>query len=85
MTVYSTNVARLPRAKLVEATIVSQSEGKANVKAVLEEPNPDTHNPQWQAPIELVLESGAWRIDNMKGLLPASGRPLSASAQRSDE
>jgi hypothetical protein len=85
MTVYSTNVARLPRAKLVEATIVSRSEGKANVKAVLEEANPDTHNPQWQAPIELVLESGAWRIDNMKGLLPASGRPLSGSAQRSDE
>ena len=28
MTVYSTNVARLPRARLVEATIVSQGEGK---------------------------------------------------------
>ena len=84
MTVYSTNVARLPRARLVEATIVSQGEGKATVKAVLEEANPDTHSPQWQAPIELVLESGAWRIDNMKGLLPASGRPLSASAQAPD-
>ncbi len=84
MTVYSTNVARLPRAKLVETTIVSQGENKASVKAVLEEPNPDAHNPQWQAPIDLVLESGAWRIDNMKGLLPASGRPLSASAQAPD-
>ena len=84
MSLYSTNVARLPRAKLVEATIVSQGKGKASVNAVLEQANPDTHNPQWQAPIELVLESGAWRIDNMKGLLPASGRPLSASAQAPD-
>jgi hypothetical protein len=83
MSVYSTNVARLPRAKLVEATIVSQGQGKASVKAVLEEANPDTHNPQWQAPIDLVLESGAWRIDSMKSLIPASGYPLPASAKES--
>jgi hypothetical protein len=83
MPVYSTNVARLPRAKLVEATIVSQGGGKASVKAVLEEANPATHNPQWQAPIDLVLESGAWRIDSMKGLLPASGQRLPDSAKES--
>jgi hypothetical protein len=81
MTVYSTNVARLPRAKLVEATIVSQGEGNASVKAVLEEESLDTHEQPWQAPIDLVLESGAWRIDNMKGIIPASGHPLPDSAK----
>lgn len=85
MNIYWTNVARLPRVKLVEATIVSQGKGKASVKAILEEANPDTNKPKWQAPIELVLESGVWRIDNMKTLLPASGRPLSAGANGSDD
>lgn len=85
MTQYSRNVERLPRAKLVEATVVSRGEGRASVTAVLEDANPETHQPQWQAPIELVLEPGGWRIDSMKGLIPASGHRLPASTDRSDE
>jgi hypothetical protein len=85
MVKYTNNVARLPRAKLVKATIVSRNEGRVSVKAVFEDANPETHQPQWEAPIELVLEPGGWRIDSMKGLIPASGHPLPASTHSSDE
>lgn len=85
MAKYANNVGRLPRAKLVGVTIVSRSEGRVSVKAVFEDANPETHQPQWEAPIELVLEPGGWRIDSMKGLIPASGHPLPASTHSSDE
>ena len=82
---YTKNAERLPRAKLIEATIVSRSPRRVSINAVLEDASPETHQPQWQAPIELVLEPGGWRIDSMKGLIPASGHRHPASANRSDE
>jgi hypothetical protein len=82
--VYSKNVAGLPRAKLVEATLVSKTDRTASVAAVFEDANPESHQPQWRAPIEFVLEPAGWRIDNMKGLVPASGHPLLNPAKGSD-
>ena len=82
---YSKNVGFTPRAKLVQAIPISKNDHTANVTAVFEDPNPETHQPQWRGPIELVREPSGWRIDSMKGLMPASGRPLPASASGSDE
>jgi TIR domain len=82
---YSKNVGITPRAKLVQAIPVSKDEHSASVTAVFDDPNPETHQPQWRGSIELVRETSGWRIDSMKGLIPASGRSLSASASGSDE
>ena len=82
---YSKNVGTLPRAKLVEVTLVSKTERNASVMAVLADANPESHQPQWQGPIEFILEPSGWRIQNMKGLIPASGHPLPTSAKESDD
>jgi TIR domain len=82
---YSKNVSLTPRAKLVEATLVSRNERTASVTAVLEDADPGSHQPRWQGPIEFVLEPGGWRISSMKGLVPASGRPMADSAKGSDD
>jgi len=82
---YSKNVNVLPRAKLVEATLASRTERTASVTAVFEDANPESHQPQWRNSIEFVREPAGWRIESMKGLIPASGHPLSASAKGSDD
>jgi hypothetical protein len=82
---YSKNVSNLSHAKLVEATLVSKTERNASVMAVLADANPDSHQPQWLGPVEFILEPSGWRIQNMKGLIPASGHPLPASAKESDD
>ena len=82
---YSKNVSALPRAKLVEATLVSKTESTASVTAVFEDANPESRQPQWRGPIEFVREPAGWRIESMKGLIPANGRPLPDSASGSDE
>ena len=74
--IYSRNVAAMPRAKLVDATLVSKTERTATVAAVFEDANPESHQPQWRSPIEFVLEPAGWRIASMKGLIPASGHPV---------
>ena len=84
-TVYSRNVALTPRAKLVEATIVSKSERSVSVAAVFQDANPASQQPQWRGPIELVLAPDGWQIDSMKGLLPANGRPLRSSVNGSEK
>jgi hypothetical protein len=81
--VYSRNVGGMPRAKLVEATLVSKNDRTATVAAVFEDANPESHQPQWRCPIEFVREPAGWRIASMKGLLPASGHPLANSAKES--
>jgi hypothetical protein len=80
---YSKNVSALPRAKLVEATLVSKTDRTANVTAVFEDANPQSHQPRWQSPIDFVLEPAGWRIQDMKGLIPASGHPMPDSAKGS--
>ena len=82
---YSKNVSNLPYAKLVEATLVSKTDRTATVAAVFEDANPQSHQPQWRGPIEFVHEPAGWRIQSMKGLIPASGHPLPASAKESDD
>jgi len=82
---YSKNVGFTPRAKLVQAIPISKNDHTASVTAVFEDPNPETHQPQWRGPIEMVREPSGWRIDSMKGLMPASGRALPASTGASDE
>jgi len=82
---YSKNVSVLPRAKLVEATLASRTDRTASITAVFEDANPETHQPQWRGSIEFVREPAGWRIEGMKGLIPASGHPLSASAKGSDD
>jgi hypothetical protein len=76
--IYSRNVGLAPT-KLVEATIVSKSERNVSVTAVFEDANPASQQPQWRAPIELVLEPDGWKIDGMKGLAASNGRPLRRS------
>jgi hypothetical protein len=82
---YSKNVGFTPRAKLVQTIPISKDDHTASVTAVFDDPNPETHQPQWRGSIELVREASGWRIDGMKGLIPASGRALSTSASGSDE
>jgi hypothetical protein len=82
---YSKNVSALPRAKLVEATFASRTGRTATVTAVFEDANPQSHQPQWRGPIDFVLEPAGWRIENMKGLIPASGYPMPDSAKGSDD
>ena len=82
---YSRNVSDLPRAKLVDATLVSRTDRTATVAAVFEDANPDSHQPQWRGQIEFVREPAARRIESTKGLIPASGHPVSAAANESDE
>jgi hypothetical protein len=82
---YSKNVGVLPRAKLVEATLVSKTERTASVMAVFEDANPESHKPQWRDTIEFVLEPAGWRIQSMKGLVPASGHPRLDSVKGSDD
>jgi hypothetical protein len=82
---YSRHVNATPRAKLVDATLTSKNERIASVMAVFEDADSEPHQPQWRGPIEFVLEPAGWRIESMKGLVPASGRPLPNSAKGSDD
>jgi hypothetical protein len=82
---YSKNVNNLPRAKIVDATLVSKTDRTATVAAVFEDATPESHQPQWRGSIELIREPGGWRIESMKGLIPASGHPFSGSANESDD
>jgi TIR domain-containing protein/SH3 domain-containing protein len=82
---YSKNVGLTPPVKLVEATTVSKNERTASVTAVFEDTNPESRLGRWRGPIDFVLESGGWRIERMKGLWPASGRPMHDSANGSDD
>jgi SH3 domain-containing protein len=82
---YSKNVGLRPPVKLVEANTVSKSEHTASVAAVFEDTDPGSRQPQWQASIDFVFETAGWRIDRMKGLYPASGRPIQNSANESED
>jgi len=82
---YSKNVGFTPPVKLVEATTISKNESTASVTAVFEDTNSESSQPRWRGPIDFVREPGGWRIDRMKGLWPASGRPIHESANGSDD
>jgi TIR domain/Bacterial SH3 domain len=82
---YSRTVGTTPPVKVVEATMVSKSERTASVTAVFEDTDPASRQARWQGPIEFVFESAAWRIDSMKGLRPATGRPIQPSANGSED
>jgi hypothetical protein len=82
---YSKNVGFTPPVKLVEATTVSKNERTASVTAVFEDSDLASSQPRWRGPIDFVFEPAGWRIDRMKGLWPASGRPIHDSANGSDD
>ena len=82
---YSRTIGTTPPVKVVEATMVSKNERTASITAVFEDSDPASHQARWQGPIEFVFESAAWRIDSMKGLRPATGRPIHESAGGSDD
>lgn len=73
---FSRTVGSKPAVKLVEATQISKADRAASVAAVFEDTDPAANQARWRGNIDFVLESGAWRIGNMKGLYPGSGRPL---------
>jgi len=77
---FSRTVGSKPAVKLVEVTQVSKTDRAASVAVVFEDTDPSASQARWKGNIEFVLESGNWRIDGMKGLYPASGRPLRDSA-----
>jgi TIR domain/Bacterial SH3 domain len=82
---YSKNVGLRPPVKLVEANTVSKNEHTASVAAVFEDTEPGSRQPHWQASIDFVFETAGWRIDRMKGLFPASGRPMQNPANESED
>jgi len=73
---YSRSVGFKPAVTLAETSLVSKSDRAASVAAVFEDTDPAANKARWNGNIDFVLESGAWRIDSMKGLYPASGRPI---------
>jgi|GEM_PF-2439575 len=82
---FSRTVGSKPAAKLVEATQVFKTERAASVAVVFEDTDPAANQARWKGNIDFVLESGAWRIGNMKGLYPGSGRLIPDSATGADD
>jgi TIR domain-containing protein len=82
---FSRTVGSKPAVKLVEVTQASKTDRTASVAVVFEDTDPATNQARWKGNVDFVLESGAWRIDGMKGLYPASGRPISDSASGADD
>jgi hypothetical protein len=64
--------------KLVEVTEASKTDRAATVAVLFEDTDPAANQARWKGNIDFVLEAGSWRIDAMKGLYPASGRPIQA-------
>ena len=73
---YSRSVGSKPVVALAETSMVSKTDRAASVAAVFEDTDPAANKARWKGNIDFVLESGAWRIDSMKGLYPSSGRPI---------
>src|SRR5438067_412072 len=73
---FSRSVGFKPAVKLAEVTPVSKTDRAASVAVVFEDTDPAANQARWKGNIDFVLESGPWRIDSMKGLYPASGRPI---------
>jgi hypothetical protein len=73
---YSRSVGFKPAVTLAETSMVSKTDRAASVAVVFEDTDPAANKARWNGNIEFVLESGAWRIDSMKGLYPSSGRPI---------
>ncbi len=82
---YSRTVGSKPEVKLVESTQVSKTDRAATVACVFEDTDPAANQARWKGNIDFVLEPGAWRITSMKGLYPASGRPIQNSTNGTDE
>jgi len=76
ITKFSRTVGSKAAVKLAEVTQVSKADGAATVAVVFEDTDPAANGARWKGNIDFVQESGAWRIGNMKGLYPASGRPI---------
>jgi TIR domain-containing protein len=73
---FSRTVSSKPAVKLVEVTEVSKTDRAATVAVLFEDTDPAANQARWKGNIDFVLEAGSWRVDNMKGLYPASGRPI---------
>jgi hypothetical protein len=73
---FSRTVSAKPPVKLVEVTQVSKTDRAATVAVLFEDTDPAANQARWKGNIDFVLEAAAWRIDSMKGLYPASGRPI---------
>jgi hypothetical protein len=82
---FSRTVGFKPAVKLVEANQVSKTDRAATVAAVFEDTDPAANQARWKGNIDLVLESGAWRIGAMKGLYPATGRVIHDSTSGADD
>jgi hypothetical protein len=73
---FSRTVGSKAAVKLLEATQVSTTDRTVIVAVVLEDTDPAANQVRWKGNIDFVQESGGWRIANMKGLYPGSGRPI---------
>ncbi|HSP46040.1 MAG TPA: toll/interleukin-1 receptor domain-containing protein, partial [Chthoniobacterales bacterium] len=82
---FSRTVGSKPAVKLAEAAQVSKTDRAASVAVVLEDTDPAANQARWKGNMDFVLEAGMWRIESMKGLYPASGRPIQNSANGSDD
>jgi hypothetical protein len=82
---FSRAVSSKPAVKLVEVTQAAKTDRTASVAVVLEDTDPAANQARWKGGIDFVLESGAWRIGNMKGIYPGNGRLISDSATGADD
>jgi TIR domain-containing protein len=82
---YSRSVGFKPAVKLVEVTQASKTDRAATVAIVFEDTDPAAKEARWNGNIDFVLESGAWRIDSMKGLYAANGRPIHDSEDETNQ
>jgi hypothetical protein len=73
---FSRTVGSRAAVKLAEVTQVSKTDRAATVAVLFEDTDPAANQARWKGNIDFVLESGTWRVDSMKGLYPASGRPI---------
>src|SRR2546423_2854646 len=73
---FSRSAGFKPAVKLAEVAQVSKTDRTASIAVVFEDTDPAANQARWKGNIDFVLEAGTWRIDSMKGLYPASGRPI---------
>jgi hypothetical protein len=82
---FSRSVGFKPAVKLAEVAQVSKTDRAASVAVVFEDTDPAANQARWKGNIDFVLEAGTWRIDSMKGLYPASGRPIHDATNGTDD
>ncbi len=65
---YSAMFSSTREINLLDENVLHENESNAAVLVQFEEIDADSHKAYWQGPIDLVRESGEWRIDTLREL-----------------